>query len=84
MAVSLSFLRRLQCVIPTIISDKEKKGRYTKQFQRLFHYFSGNSIITTAVGDKAFQEYIVLISTGDEISLIERTNTWTVSISSLI
>ena len=67
MAVSLPFLRSFQCVIPTNISDKEKKGRCTKQFQRLVHYLSGNSIITTAVGDKAFQEYSVLISTGGEI-----------------
>ena len=28
---------------------------------------SGNSIITTAISDKAFQEYSVLISTGEEI-----------------
>ena len=54
MAVSLHFLRR-KCVIPTNIWDKEK-GRCTKQFQRLVHYLSGNSIITTAVSDKAYQE----------------------------
>ena len=53
MAVSLPFLRSFQCVIPTNISDKEKKGRCTKQFQRLVHYLSGNSS--------------VLISTREEI-----------------
>ena len=67
MTVSLSFLRSLQCVIPTNISDKEKKIRCTKEFQRLVYYLSGNSIITSAVGDKAFQEHSVLISTGEEI-----------------
>ena len=67
MAVSLPFLRSLQCVIPTNISDKEKKSRCTKRFQRLVHYLCCNSIITTAVGDKAFQEYSVLISTGEQI-----------------
>ena len=67
MVVSLPFLGSLQCVIPTNILDKEKKGRCTKQFQHLVHYSSGNSIITTAVGDKAFQEYSVLISTREEI-----------------
>ena len=67
MAVSLPFLRSLQCVIPTNIQDKEKKGRCTKQFQDLVHYLSGNSIITTAVSDKTFQEYSVLILTGEEI-----------------
>ena len=67
MAVSLPFLRGLRCAIPTNISDKEKKGRCTKQFQRLAHYLSVNSIITAAVGDKAFQEYSVLISSGEEI-----------------
>ena len=67
MAFSLPFFRSLQCVIPTNISDKEKKGRCTKQFQRLAHYLPGNSVITTAVSDKAFQEYSVLILTGEEI-----------------
>ena len=62
MVVSSPFLRSLQCVIPTNISGKEKGG-CTKQFQRLVHYLSGISIITTAVGDKAFQECSVLIST---------------------
>ena len=38
MAVNLPFLRSLQCVIPTNISDKEKKVSCTKQFQRLAHY----------------------------------------------
>ena len=65
MVVSLPFLGSLQCVIPISITDKEKKGRCTKQFQRLVHFLSGNSII--AVGDKAFQEYSVLISTGEKI-----------------
>ena len=67
MAVSLPFLRGLRCAIPTNISDKEKKGRCTKQFQRLAHYLSVNSIIAAAVGDEAFQEYSVLISSGEEI-----------------
>ena len=67
MAVSLSFLRSFQCVTPTNILDKERKGRCTKQFRNLVHYLSGNSVITTAVGDKAFQEYSVLISTREEI-----------------
>ena len=31
-AASLPFVRSFQCVIPTNISDKEKKGRCTKQF----------------------------------------------------
>ena len=67
MAFSLPFFRSLQCVIPTNVLDKEKKGRCTKQFQRLVHYLSRNSIITTAVSDKTFQEYSMLISTGEEI-----------------
>ena len=67
MAVSLPFLRSFQCIIPTNISYKEKNGRYTKQFQCLIHYLLGNSTITSAVGDNAFQEYSVFILTGDEI-----------------
>ena len=67
MTVSLPFLRSLQCVIATNISDKEKKSGCTKQFQHLAHYLPSNSIITTTVGDKAFREYRVLISTGKEI-----------------
>ena len=67
MAVSLPFLRSFQCIIPTNISYKEKNGRYTKQFQCLIHYWLGNSTITSAVGDNAFQEYSVFILTGDEI-----------------
>ena len=67
MAVSLPFLRSLQYVIPTNILDKENKGRCINPFERLIHFLSVNSIITTAVGDKAFQEYSVLISTGEEI-----------------
>ena len=67
MAVSLPFLRILQCVIPINISDKEKKGRCTKQCKCFVHYLSGNSIINAAVSDKAFQEYSVLISTRKEI-----------------
>ena len=73
----LTFLRSHEFVIPTNISDKENKSRCTKQFQRLVDYLSGNSIITTAVGDKAFQEYSVLISTGNEVgkcSKVDRKN----------
>ena len=65
MVVSLPFLGSLQCVIPISITAKEKKGRCAKPFQRLVHFLYGNSI--TAVGDKAFQEYSVLISTGEKI-----------------
>ena len=67
MPISLPFLRSPQCVIPTNISDKEKKGRCTNYFQRLVLYLSGNSIITAAVSPKAFQEYSVFISAGKEI-----------------
>ena len=74
MAVCLPFLRSLQCVIPTNISDKEKKYSCTKQFQSLVHYLYGNSTITTAVGDKAFQEYSVLISTSGKCSKFDRKN----------
>ena len=67
MPVSLPFLRSFQCAIPTNISDKEKEGRCTKQFQCLVHYLSDNSIIITGVSDKAFLESSVLISTREKI-----------------
>ena len=58
MVVSLPFLRSFQYVIPTNISDKGKKGRCTKQFQRLAHYLPGNSVITTAVVIKPFKNTV--------------------------
>ena len=65
--MAVSFPRSLQSAIPTNISDKEKKGCCTKQFQHLVYYLSDSSIIINAVGDKAFQEYRMLISIGEEI-----------------
>ena len=58
MAVSFPFLRSLQCVIPTNILDKEKKGRCTKQFQCLVHYLSGNSVINNFIPSRTIKTYL--------------------------
>ena len=63
MTVSLPFLKSLQCINHSNISDKEKKS--LKQIQRLVQILTGHSIISDTITHKSFQD---LISNGEEIA----------------
>ena len=63
---SLPFLKTLQCMNFSNISDKGKKS--LKQIQRIVQNLAGHSITFNTVSHKCFQDYLGWISNREEIA----------------
>ena len=85
MAVSLPFLIILQCVIPINISDKEKKVDVQSSVNVLFIIYLVIQSLLLLLVIKPFKNTVCWFQPERKlesaVSLIERANTWIISIS---